>query len=338
MKVGKTIEIRNKKRRKEEFQFFMHDFIDACKKEGFSPKKDVFPSYKWHVRAAVREVLWHLKILINKIVNNKGTNKCGIIITANGCTIKDEVFPYYFFNDIIPILWDVWPFSWERMYKAFKVLNIKMVFVSSRQVTDMINKESNVKAYWIPEAIDISHYQRGDLLKNRPFDVLELGRQMGKYHVYLKEMLQKRVINRLKTSNITKEGTLDDKNVAFTNDELYEMLPKYKIMICFPQCDTNPKRAGQIETLTQRYWEAMLSGCLMLGRAPQELIDLIGYDPVINIDWDSPVSQMKSIIDNIENYQDLVDRNYLSSQRHASWGKRIPMIKQHLKEAGYDIL
>ena len=32
------------------------------------------------------------------------------------------------------------------------------------------------------------------------------------------------------------------------------------MMVCFPQCDTNPMKAGNLETLTQRYWEAMLSG------------------------------------------------------------------------------
>lgn len=337
MSVFGKVYIKDKKRRQGDFQFFMHDFIDICIKEGLCAKADIFPSYKWHIRAAVREILWRLKILINKLVNNTGSNKDGIIITANGCTIKDETFPYYFKYDIIPMLWDVWGFSWERMYKAFKVLNVRIVFVSSRQVTDMINKESDVKAFWIPEGIDTSHYQRGDRLRNRPFDVLELGRQMGCYHLCLKEMLQKKMINKLTTSNISQEGTLDNKNVAFTNEELYEMMPKYKIMICFPQCDTNPQRAGQIETLTQRYWEAMLSGCLMLGRAPQELIDLIGYNPVVNIDWSSPETQMTSIIENIDNYQDLVDKNYISAKKHAPWEKRIPLIKQYLKEADYYI-
>ena len=45
-----------------------------------------------------------------------------------------------------------------------------------------------------------------------------------------------------------------------------------------------PELAGDIETLTQRYWECMLSRIVMLGHAPQELIDLIGYNPVIEID------------------------------------------------------
>ena len=46
---------------------------------------------------------------------------------------------------------------------------------------------------------------------------------------------------------------------------------------------TQPEVAGDIETLTQRYWECMFSRMVMVGHAPQELIDFIGYNPVIEL-------------------------------------------------------
>ena len=112
------------------------------------------------------------------------------------------------------------------------------------------------------------------------------------------------------TSNINDNGTLDDKHVNYSNEQLYQLMADTKVMVCFPQCDTNPLRGEHIETLTQRYWEAMLSRCLMVGRAPQELIRLIGYNPVIEVDWDNAREQLSYILDHIDNYQELVDKNF----------------------------
>ena len=58
--------------------------------------------------------------------------------------------------------------------------------------------------------------------------------------------------------------------------------------------------AGKIETLTQRYWECMLSRCLIVGRAPFELINLIGYNPVIEVEWGNESEQLLRILNNIE--------------------------------------
>lgn len=92
---------------------------------------------------------------------------------------------------------------------------------------------------------------------------------------------------------------------------------------------------GHIETLTQRYWEAMLSRCLMVGRAPQELIRLIGYNPVIEVDWDNAREQLSNILDHIDNFQELVDKNFEYAKKYASWDHRMVMIKKILNDNGY---
>jgi len=106
-------------------------------------------------------------------------------------------------------------------------------------------------------------------------------------------------------------------------------------MICFPQCDTNPFRGGNVETLTQRYWEAMLSGCLMVGRAPKELIDLVGYNPIIDVDWEDPENQLLDILNNVTSYQDLVDKNYSTAISRGPWDSRMNLMKNFLSERGY---
>lgn len=333
----KKIYIKKKTRRKEEFQFFTHDFVDSCVEYGFEAKSDLFPSYRWHIRGLCRELLWHGYKFVKQHLPWLMSRKHALMVTANGVTLPDIVFPYYGCYEIVPMLWDVWPYTWGRMYAAFEALDVKTALVSSRQVAEMINRESKVRAYWIPEGINSKLYHKGATLAQREYDVYEMGRRLEKYHIVLQGMLDSRMINRLQTSNLNTDGTLNDSKVALTNEELYELIPRFKVLICFPQCDTNPQRAGDIETLTQRYWEAMLSGCLMVGRAPKELVDLIGYNPVIDVDWENPAKQMKDILEHIADYQSLVDRNYQSAINYADWDKRMPLIFKCLEEAGYKI-
>lgn len=328
--------IKDRKRRKEEFQFFMHDFVDCCKGYGLETVPDILPSFKYHIRS----VLKRIELFVYKYVRSKlKERKKALIVTANGGTIAENFFPYYYSYELIPMLWDVWPSTWLAMQRDFQRFGVKMVLVTSRSVANMINEEMpSVKALWVPEGIDISHYHKGDVLANRPYNVLEMGRQMKRYHQVLHNMRQKGCLNEWTTSIINPDGTLNQGNLTFTDNEtLYAELPKYRVMVCFPQCDTNPFRGGNVETLTQRYWEAMLSGCLIIGRAPQELIDLIGYNPVIDVDWKDPQGQLISILGNAMSYQGLVDKNYQSACEYASWDGRIESIKEFLIENGYEV-
>ena len=332
----KKIYIKKKTRRKEEFQFFTHDFVDSCVEYGFEKKPDLFPSYRWHIRGLCRELLWHGYKFVKQHFPWLMKRNYAMIVTANGVTLPDIVFPYYGCYEIVPMLWDVWPSTWGRMYAAFEALDVKTVLVSSSQVAEMINRETKVRAYWIPEGINAKLYHKGTPLAQRDCDVYEMGRRLEKYHIVLQGMLDSGMINKLLTSNLTKDGTLSS-SMSVSNEDFHTLISKFKIMICFPQCDTNPKRAGDIETLTQRYWEAMLSGCLMVGRAPKELVDLIGYNPVIDVDWGNPAEQIKDILENIADYQSLVDQNYQSAINYADWSKRLPLIAKCLEDAGYKI-
>lgn len=329
------IYVKDKTRRKSEFQFFMHDFIDACKCFGISCKKDICPYYSFHYRAVFRNVVFAIYKFIRKNIPLFVKRKEALMIAANGVTINDITFPYYGSYEIVPMLWDVWPSTWEKMYASFKLLDIRTVLVTSRQIAEMINRETAVCAFWIPEGINTSLYYSGNELVDRPFDIFEMGRRMPIYHQVLEDLNNSSQLHGFATSNINANGTLQDKQVAYTNEELYELMSNSKVMVCFPQCDTNPSRAGEIETLTLRYWEAMLSRCIMIGRAPKELIDFIGYNPVINVDWNHPQQQLMDLLNHIGDYQELVDKNHKVALEKGSWEKRMPLIKKVLNEQGY---
>ena len=94
--------------------------------------------------------------------------------------------------------------------------------------------------------------------------------------------------------------------------------------------------AGDVETLTQRYWECMLSGTLIVGHAPKELVDLLGYNPVIELETDEDIgSRLSQILDNISSYQELADKNLAAARENASWDTRMTRLLPQLHQLGY---
>lgn len=104
-----------------------------------------------------------------------------------------------------------------------------------------------------------------------------------------------------------------------------------KVTVALPRSITQPEIAGDIETLTQRYWECMFSRMVMVGHAPQELIDFIGYNPVIELsDKISPEEQIADVIEHIEDYQSLVDKNHDTAVKFGSWNVRMKWLMGEL--------
>lgn len=51
--------------------------------------------------------------------------KEALIVIANGMSIKDNSFPYYGSFEIILVLFDIWPYTWKRMYNNVSSENYK---------------------------------------------------------------------------------------------------------------------------------------------------------------------------------------------------------------------
>ena len=75
----------------------------------------------------------------------------------------------------------------------------------------------------------------------------------------------------------------------------------------------------------------------MVGRAPKELTELIGYDPVINWDGVDATNITMHILNNIDDYQSLVDKNRDTAKVMADWSIRIKYIKEQLSLLGYRV-
>lgn len=241
-------------------------------------------------------------------------------------SIKFDTFPDYVCHEVIPFIWDCWPNVFEETCKYLKRHQVKTAFFTSSQTAEKMHKRfPEMNIFFIPEGIDTTLYQKGKLLKDRSIDLLEFGRGNKKVVKYnLPES-----INHLYSKN--------GERLFSTNEDLFSALSNTRITIALTRKDTQPEQAGDIDTLTQRYWESMLSRIIMVGRAPQELIDLIGYNPVIELDKKHPNEQIIEILDNIEKYQPLVDRNRETALKLGDWKLRMKQVMDILVTYGYKI-
>lgn len=315
--------IKNRERRKGQFTFYMQQFVESCIKNGMKSKPE-FYIYKG------RSFLQRILMPLLKLFSN---NNNFVIVSCSGSTILEDSFPYYPRYNIIPMIWDVWPACQEKMFDDLVKLKCQIVFVTVKSMADRIHKELGIKAYWIPEGIDINNYKSGEKLKERDIDIYELGRRHIEFHESVKRLISKKIIKKYKWNEFSPDGRLI--SLAFpTAEELLRTINKVKLLVCYPKTYTHPKEAGGLETLTQRYWEGMLSRCLIVGKAPLELIELIGYNPVVEVDLQNIDAELASVLENIEEYQDLVDKNYKTAQIFGSWDRRIELINNVLIAEG----
>ena len=128
---------------------------------------------------------------------------------------------------------------------------------------------------------------------------------------------------------------MQDGKYIYTNEQLYDVMGDAKDTITLPRSYTQPEIAGDIETLTQRYWECMLSRIVMVGHAPKELIELIGYNPVIELEKDRANEQIQNILANIDSFQELVDKNRETALKMGDWETRMKDVMNFLSANNY---
>jgi len=272
---------------------------------------------------------WRLKFAFDKIGLAFTLPRClkngrKLLLTSGGNPGYLSV-PVGYRYEIIPMVWDCWEHYWPCLDKFIRRNNVRLIFCTSSQTTDHVRRTSpTCRAVWIPEGIKTALYPMGPKLKERTIDVLEMGRWMPKVH----DALQ---CANLAGKNIKHVYQTGEVRLFPDFASLTAGLRDAKLVVCYPRCDTHPELAGCVETLTQRYWECMLSGALMIGRAPKELTDFCGYNPVITL-GDDPISQIQDIISRISNYQDLADKNRRFAESHADWSMRMLILFKAVKE------
>ena len=244
---------------------------------------------------------------------------------VSGTHPEPMIFPYAYRNEIIPIIWDCWPDFVSRMVRIFKRCEIKVAFFTSKQTAEFFSRIfPQKKIFFLPEAINTALYKQGPSLERRSVDVLEYGRLYADTHEQL-----------LKIRNIRHLYAEEGKKMFDSFDDLAKQIADAKVVVCYPRSVTHPNIAKGIETLTQRYWECMYSGTVIVGRAPQELIELLGYNPVIDAAPNDIKEIVENVLKNIPNYQMLCDRNRDAARKYGDWKSRFDYVEQTLDSLGY---
>lgn len=261
----------------------------------------------------------------------KGKPDEAYLVCSRGQHLLKSSLPFCFKGEIIPMLWDCWEYTWKDLERDLRLLNVKVCFMTaSDAVKHFSSIFKDIKFYHIPEGVDVKDYNPGKELLDRSIDIYEIGRKFPAYHQML---IDGNLEKKYKFIYLNKKA--DGRTFIFeTFDAFLAAVRDSKISVCFPASVTDPMKAS-VETLTMRYWESMLSRCIIIGHCPKELSDLLGYNPVIEADLSSPVKQIEDILANIISWQPFVDRNYQAALDHASWDYRIKHIFNILDQLGY---
>lgn len=248
-----------------------------------------------------------------------------------------DAFPDYLFYEIIPFVWDCWPCLDDRFCRWLERHKVKRAVFTSGQNAERIRRRlPYINILVVTEGIDVTHYRKGKDLQCRRIDFMEFGRNN-------RDLFDPSSWNDIKHFNASNQGK------RLSDEELRNIMYDSKVVATIPKCDTDAKIANGVETLTQRYWEAMLSRMVMIGHAPKELVDLIGYNPCIEIEGfvshrdmkdyvieplDAEVvhRQVRDIVNNISDYQPLVDHNRETALRYAPWELRMKEVKEWLEK------
>jgi len=216
----------------------------------------------------------------------------------------NALYPYCLTKSCVTYSFDCWPRQYANWAEFFTKNRVRIAFLSARQsVAALTLRCDSTEFRWLPEAVDPSGYVSEVPLAKRPIDVLELGRRFEAYHYQIRLGPEKGFTHVFPERN---------RGLVFkSNDAVKAAFGQARICICFPQSMTHPERAGNVETATLRYFEAMAARCLLLGHCPKELEDLFGYSPVIEANLDDARAQLlNEILPRISDYQGFVARNY----------------------------
>jgi len=223
--------------------------------------------------------------------------------------------PYFFYRGEKSVyMFDAWPNSHDRIQEFADTWGVNHFFVSSSQAAERLSRTGNrCRFHWIPEGIDIGMYKHYPYA-TKNIDVLQFGRKHDLYHDLILGPLKDK-------KKVYLYEKIKGQIIFPSREEFIDGIARAKISICFPSSATHPERAGDIETMTTRYLQSMAAKCLIVGHAPDEMIRLFGYNPMVEADLNDAVGQLEAILDAFHDYTPLIEKNYSKVHEH-TWSRR----------------
>ncbi|MBS1707045.1 MAG: glycosyltransferase family 1 protein [Armatimonadetes bacterium] len=217
---------------------------------------------------------------------------------------------------------DAWPQYQADIVDLAARYGLDHVFVTARDaVRDLSAMDSSRTYEWMPESLAREPVQPLPL-GEKSIDVFQIGRRYETYHEAIAPALESAEKSYLYER---------EKGVIAIPDhsDFLRALGQSKVSICFPSSLTHPERSGNVETMTLRYLQSMASNCIIVGKAPAEMIDLFGYNPVVEADLSDPTGQILEILADTGRYADLVESNARAVMENHRWSNRIELIRAY---------
>lgn len=294
----------------EHLQRFLDGFYSAAEQEGL---EFVVPPSGWLWRTA------------GSVFGRLGLPRTPRWVSRNAiCPIAwasdRDAFPLQLRYRITPWIYDCWPADFARWDGLLSRLAPQAAYFSARSVARRFAvAHPSIRCDWVPEAIDPEAYEPGLALESRRTGLLELGRIWPAFSGRFRRGLEAAGV-------VYKQTFAGDRSRYVSACELPSVLADTRLLVCYPKSVSHPSVAGGVETVTYRYFEGMASRCVLIGHCPEELADLWGYNPVVEVGLDYPVEFLVDAALNPSRYQPLVDRNYDRLQEIGHWRHRIRLI------------
>jgi hypothetical protein len=220
-------------------------------------------------------------------------------------------------------IFDAWPARHQAIQRFVSFFDVDHAFISSSECAIKLQEASSRKIYhWIPEGIQPKEYRQRSY-QEKDIDVLAFGRRYGNHH--------DRIVDQLGAGGWIYQYQESDDGLIFPDREAFvDGLARTKISICFPAGLTHPQSGG-METMTIRYLQSMVSKCLIVGHAPNEMLSLFQYNPIIEADMQDPAGQLAHILDHYSEYYPLVEKNFQIVTQGHSWKNRWEQIRQIIR-------
>ncbi|MGC4938591.1 glycosyltransferase [Kribbella sp. DT2] len=229
----------------------------------------------------------------------------------------EELLPHQS-EQVVPLIYDAFPTNWKRIAGVIGASTIRTLLVTSRpsqRALQMLLPDR--KVCYCAEAVNLGVFGPSPSFLLRERRVVEFGRRDPIWHAMARETL-------------ASSGIAHDYNAAVPGEatgparrqEFIERLRTAAVSVCIPRAYTDPLQTGGLETMTCRYLESFAAGTLVLGSAPAQLTSLFGYNPVVEIDWINSSSQLTTVLDQLDDYRELVERNTQRVAEVGDWEAR----------------
>lgn len=232
-------------------------------------------------------------------------------------------YPQGWWSESITYCFDCWSNRYDEWERFLRRNRVQVAFFSARDAARELSRRlPDRRIIWMPEAIDPRAYSPAKPLHEREIDLLEFGRSWPRYHA--------RITSHCESSGHVHLYPTGGVLLFPKQEDLYHGLANAKFVVCVPQSISHPEIAGTTETMSLRYLEVIASGAIPLGRCPQEMIDLFGYNPVVEIDDANPEAQIDSLLADPAKFTDLRNRNLQKLSEIATWEVRAADIVREL--------